>query len=89
VVACEKTETYHAHRPPRLRHTLSEVNPDALLLGTADRDGNPVSAYSREGIITCLITSGMDPEDAEEWCSYNIEGSYMGEHAPIIVSTSF
>ena len=81
-----------------LRDFLSEANPDALLLGsgtefdpallgTAEQDGNPVPVYSRERIIDCLIETGMDPEDAEEWCSYNIEGSSMGEQAPIIVST--
>lgn len=83
-----------------LRDFLSEANPDALLLGsgtefdpallgTAERDGNTVAVYSREGIISCLIRDGMEPEDAEEWCAYNIEGSYVGDHAPIIVSTDF
>lgn len=84
----------------RLRDFLSEANPDALflgvgtefdpaLLGTAERDGNTVLAYSREAIIRCLIRSGMDRDDAEEWCSFNIEGAHMGEHGPIIVTTGF
>jgi len=86
--------------PEILRDLLSEANPDALLLGTgtefdpallgtAERDGNTVAVYSRERIIECLIRTGMEPEDAEEWCAYNIEGAQMGEQAPIIVSTSF
>jgi len=86
--------------PEALRDFLSEANPDALLigtgaefdpalLGTAERDGTPVAVYGRERIVDCLIASGMAPEDAEEWCSYNIEGTYVGEHGPIIVTTGF
>lgn len=86
--------------PEILRDLLAEANPEALLLGTetefdpallgiAERDGNTVAVYSREGVIACLIRTGMEPEDAEEWCSYNIETALMGEHAPIIVSTRF
>lgn len=75
--------------PEILRDLLAEANPEALLLGTAERDGNTVAVYSREGVIACLIRTGMGPEDAEEWCSYNIETALMGEHAPIIVSTCF
>lgn len=86
--------------PEILRDLLSEANPDALLLGTgtefdpallgtAERDGNTVAVYSREGVIECLIRTGMGPEDAEEWCAYNIEGAQMGEQSPILVSTSF
>lgn len=83
-----------------LRDFLVEANPDALfigvedefdaaILGTTERDGNTILAYSREGIITCLIETGMEPEDAEEWCSFNIEGAYLGEHTPIIITTDF
>lgn len=86
--------------PEILRDLLAEANPEALLLGTetefdpallgtAERDGNTVAVYSREGVITCMIRTGMSPEEAEEWCAYNIETALMGEHAPIIVSTSF
>lgn len=86
--------------PEALRDLLAEANPEALLLGTetefdpallgtAERDGNTVAVYSREGVIACLIRDGMEPEDAEEWCSYNIEGAAFGDHAPIIVSTAF
>jgi len=68
----------------RLCDFLSETNPDALflgvdtefdpaLLGTAERDGNHVAVYSREGIITCLIGAGMEPDDAEEWCAFNLD----------------
>jgi hypothetical protein len=31
----------------------------------------------------------MDRDDAEEWCSFNIEGAHMGVHGPIIVTTGF
>jgi ABC-type lipoprotein export system ATPase subunit len=32
-----------------------------------------------------MDTDGMDDEEAEEYCSYNIEGAYVGPHTPIIV----
>lgn len=86
--------------PEALRDLLAEANPEALLLGTetefdpallgtAERDGNTVAVYSREGVIACLIRTGMEPEDAEEWCAYNIEGARFGENSPIIVTTAF
>lgn len=86
--------------PEALRDLLAEANPEALLLGTetefdpallgtAERDGNTVAVYSREGVIACLIRTGMEPDDAEEWCDYNIEGARFGAHAPIIVTTVF
>jgi hypothetical protein len=31
----------------------------------------------------------MSPEDAEEWCAYNIELAHLDEHAPIIFSMVF
>lgn len=83
-----------------LRDFLADANPNALfignaeefdaaILGTTERDGNIIVAYSREGIINCLIETGMEPEDAEEWCSFNIEGAYLGEHTPLIITTDF
>jgi hypothetical protein len=86
--------------PEALRDLLAGLNPEALLLGTetefdpallgiAERDGNTVAVYSREGVIACLIRTGMEPEDAEDWCAYNIEGARFGGHAPIIVTTAF
>ena len=42
--------------------------------------------YSGEKIIQQLMdTDGMDQEEALEYCSYNIEGAYVGPHTPIIV----
>lgn len=83
-----------------LRLTLSQRNPNALflgagaefdpaLLGTAEREGNTVLAYSREGVIACLIRSGMGRDEAEEWCAFNIENARTGEDGPIIVTTGF
>lgn len=84
----------------RLRRALSEANPDALflgvgtefdpaLLGTAERDGTTVLAYSREGVVACLIRSGMDRDEADEWCAFNIEHAHMGPNGPLIVTTGF
>ena len=79
--------------PELLRDLLAQANPEApllgtetefdpALLGTAERDGNTVAVYSREGVIACLVRDGMEPEDAEEWCAYNIEGAPYGRARP-------
>ena len=42
--------------------------------------------YSGPKIIQKLVdTDGMDAEEAEEYCSFNIEGAYVGSHTPVIV----
>ena len=63
---------------------------DEAILGVCDAwdNGSHVCriVYSGEKIIQKLMdTDGMDAEEAEEYCSYNIEGAYVGPHTPIIV----
>lgn len=58
---------------------------DKALLGIAESCGSaPKAAYSRELVIECLKEE-MSEEEAEEWFSYNILGSYLGEGAPTFV----
>ena len=63
---------------------------EEAILGVCDTwdNGSHVRriVYSGEKIIQQLMdTDGMDEEEAEEYCSYNIEGAYVGPHTPIIV----
>ena len=64
---------------------------DAALLGHCDTwDGNECvrrTVYDGEKLLKIMMDS--DPcltyEDAMDYCSFNIEGAYMGKHTPIIV----
>lgn len=42
--------------------------------------------YSGQRLIENFVErDGMDPDEAQEWIDFNIEGAYMGEHTPIIL----
>jgi len=63
---------------------------EEAIIGVCDTwdNGNCVRriVYSGEKIIQQLMdTDGMDHEEALEYCSYNIEGAYVGPHTPVIV----
>lgn len=79
--------------PPKLLPDDS----DALRIDGFDRailghcftwDGNECVSrlvYSGETIIDMLCENhDMTDEEAEEYCSFNIEGAYMGKHTPVI-----
>lgn len=78
-----------------IRVEIQEINPEALLcdgfddaiIGMAERINlGPVVAYSVEKIIKILIDrDGMSMEEAYEYYSFNIVGSWMGEFTPIFV----
>lgn len=78
-----------------IREDIREFNPDALLcdgfddaiIGMAERINlGPVVAYSVEKIIKILIDRDeMSMEEAYEYYSFNIVGSWMGEFTPIFV----
>lgn len=40
--------------------------------------------YDGEKIIASFMAQGMSEEEAYEFCSFNIEGAYMGPETPII-----
>jgi hypothetical protein len=44
-----------------------------------------VLVYDRNKIVECLMRDGMDYEDAEEYCSFNIDCLWAGEGTPIIL----
>jgi len=74
---------------------LSEENPEALLLdgfeqafiGISRRCSKPsLATYSRDKCIEILVNrDGMTWEAAEDFFSFNIEGAWVGENAPIIL----
>lgn len=62
---------------------------DDCYLGVGDTYGeHPALVYDHTKIIEKLMQSGMDLEDAEEYYSYNILGSFLGEKMPIFLHTS-
>lgn len=73
---------------------LLDDNPDALYLpgfetafiGISRRCGQPALAtYDRALCIQVLIGEGMSGEDAEDYFEYNVQGSWVGEHTPVIL----
>jgi hypothetical protein len=78
--------------------TLEQINPNAVLIDgyqdclvgitTADNSDNPVAVYSTLCIINKLMrTEAMDYDEANEYYSYNIAGSYMGQHSPLYIAS--
>jgi len=60
---------------------------DDAIIGIATRSGvEPVVVYSRPRIIEICVIDGMTHEDAEEWVSFNVEGSHVGELTPWLMT---
>jgi hypothetical protein len=88
-------EEIRASRKKRLRElmdTISEFNPEAILLEPRSRYDYAIHGYSTNGraiysiieILGILINEdGMTEEEAQEFFDFNIEGAYMGEYTPI------
>ena len=62
---------------------------EGALVGAADvwhPGGNRVTraVYSGEMIVVILMSQGMSPQEAHEYCDFNIEGNYAGEDTPVI-----
>ena len=80
------------------REEVAEYNEEALLcdgldeaiIGVAERINlGPVAAYSVEKIIEILMgRDEMTYEEAYEFFSYNIIGSWMGENTPVFIYTN-
>ena len=80
------------------REEVAEYNEEALLcdgldeaiIGVAERINlGPVAAYSVEKIIEILMERDeMTYEEAYEFFSYNIIGSWMGENTPVFIYTN-
>jgi hypothetical protein len=79
--------------PESIRNEISALDPEALLadgwddciLGTAYSPGRPILVvYDGDKIIEKLAQE-MGYCEAEEYFSFNIEGSWMGDHTPVFV----
>ena len=73
---------------------LREENPDALFMDGLDDaiigigqqfTHDPVVVYDEGRIIEILRSWGMEEQEAEEYFSFNIQGSWVGENTPIII----
>lgn len=44
------------------------------------------AVYSGPGIAEILVSrDGMDPDDAQEFIDFNVEGAYVGPGTPVVV----
>ena len=67
---------------------------DEAIIGMCERFGNPVVAYDRARCIEILaqkFDQEEDPdvdvyEEAEDYFSYNVSGSYVGENTPVFIT---
>lgn len=60
------------------------------VIGVTYREDELVALYSTDKIIQILRTEqDMTYEDAAEYFSYNIEGSYVGKKTPVYYSFDF
>lgn len=79
-----------------LREELAEENPDAVffdgledaILGVARQYTKPpLVVYDREGILRILMErDGMTLNEADEFCSFNIDCLWAGEGTPLILT---
>lgn len=58
---------------------------DIAIVGIAERlNLPPVVVYDRQKLLEAFVAEGMSDDDAEEWISYNVERSYVGERTPLL-----
>lgn len=80
----------------QIKDILAEHNSEALLadgfedalIGVADVFNRPpLAVYNRDKCLDILMNrDGMTDEEAEEFFTYNVSGSWVGEHTPIYVT---
>lgn len=62
---------------------------DVAVVGVAERLGlGPVVVYDREKLLQAFVDDGMDREEAEEWVSFNIDGAYIGDKTPLLMTST-
>ncbi len=74
---------------------LADRNPEALtwddcddaLIGIASRCGKPdLAVYSWDKLVEVFVGQGCSSEEAIEWVGFNLEGAWLGENTPLIMS---
>ena len=79
-----------------IRAWIEEIYPDETILLATGFDnaligigrifnGHAIAVYDSELCISELQNKGMNREDAEDWFSYNVIGTYIGEQTPMFV----
>lgn len=59
---------------------------DDALLGYGWRLSTVIAVYDRAKILDMLMADGATEEEADEYISFNIEGAYVGEGTPLLVT---
>jgi hypothetical protein len=59
---------------------------ERAFLGIGTQFGRQLAVYDRTACINILINQGMEPEEAEEYFQYNVEGSWVGESTPVFLT---
>jgi hypothetical protein len=57
---------------------------DEALIGIGSQFGKPIAVYDKKKCLE-ILEREMPPEDAEEYFSFNVEGSWVGEQTPIFL----
>ena len=55
---------------------------EEAFVGVARQFNKPIAVYHRGKCINILMKQGMTEDEAEEFFSFNVEGSYVGEQTP-------
>lgn len=58
---------------------------DDALIGIGQQFNRYLAVYDYDKIIETLMASDMDPEEADDFFWFNIQGAYVGENTPIIL----
>jgi hypothetical protein len=58
---------------------------EKAFLGIGRQFGKPLAIYDKEKCLEILMEDGMDYEEAVDYFSFNVEGSYVGEQTPIFL----
>lgn len=68
--------------------TTIAVGWDDALIGYGWRLNTPIAIYDRAKVAAMLVADGASEEEADEHISFNIEGAYVGEGTPLLVTLS-
>ena len=66
--------------------TTIAVGWDDCLIGYGWRLNTPIAVYDRAKVMAQLVADGASEEEADEYISFNIEGAYVGEGTPLLIS---
>lgn len=61
---------------------------DDCIVGVGEQFNKAFVVYDRAKVIASLMRDGLEWDDAEEYYSVNIVGSYVGEATPCFLVTS-